>query len=44
MLKIKYKMHRLVNLIFYFIIFSVGFMLGGGHIEKIKDYFTYIFN
>lgn len=44
MLRVKYKMHRLVNLIFYFIIFAVGFMLGGGTYEKIKDYFDIIFN
>lgn len=44
MLGIKYKAHRLVNLVFYFIVFVVGFLLGGGHIEKIKDYFAILFN
>lgn len=39
MLKIKYKMHRLVNMIFYFIIFALGFLLGGGNIENIKETF-----
>ena len=41
MLKLKYKMHRLVNLIFYFIVFFIGFIcgIGGGKIEEIKDIF-----
>lgn len=39
MLKIKYKMHRLVNMIFYFIIFVLGFLLGGGNFENIKETF-----
>ena len=37
MLKIKYKMHRFVNLIFYLLIFLLGFMLGGGKYENIKE-------
>lgn len=39
MLKAKYKMHRLVNLAFYFIVFATGFLLGGGKIEKVFDMF-----
>ena len=42
MLKAKYKMHRLVNLAFYFLVFLVGFLLGGGKIEKVFDIFKYI--
>lgn len=41
MLKLKYKMHRLVNLIFYFIVFLIGFIcgIGGGKLEEIKNIF-----
>ena len=41
MLKIKYKLHKLVNILFYFLIFIFGFLigLGGGKIEKIFDIF-----
>jgi len=44
MLKIKYKMHRLVNLIFYFIVFVGGFLTGYGfkgvlNYETIKEIF-----
>lgn len=42
MMKAKYKMHRLVNLLFYFLVFLAGFLLGGGHIEKVFDMFKYI--
>ena len=44
MFKLKYKMHRLVNLIFYFIIFFTGFIcgIGGGKIEQIKEIFNNI--
>lgn len=42
MLKAKYKMHRLVNIVFYFIVFAIGFLLGGGKFEKIIDMFKYI--
>lgn len=37
MLKVKYKMHRFVNLIFYLLIFILGFICGGGKIENIKE-------
>lgn len=40
MLKVKYKMHRLVNMIFYFLIFALGFILGGGNIEKVFEVFS----
>lgn len=39
MFKLKYKMHRLVNNIFYFLIFLLGFIVGGGNFEKIKEIF-----
>lgn len=42
MLKAKYKMHRLINLAFYFIVFAIGFMLGGGEFEKVFDMFKSI--
>lgn len=37
MLKIKYKAHKLINLIFYLFIFLLGFICGGGKIENIKE-------
>ena len=45
MLKIKYKIHKLVNLIFYFIVWFSGFLIGYGFkgvmtYEKIKESFT----
>lgn len=44
MFKLKYKMHRLVNLIFYFIVFAFGFIcgIGGGKLEQIKEIFNTI--
>lgn len=44
MFKLKYKMHKIVNLIFYFIVFLIGFLLGGGHFEEIKDSIAIILN
>jgi len=44
MLKMKYKAHRFINMFFYFLVFLIGFLLGGGRIENIKDYFSFIFN
>ena len=41
---VKYKMHRWVNLIFYFIVFALGFIAGGGNIEKITNIFNNFFN
>jgi len=40
MLSIKYKMHKFINLLFYFIIFVLGFLLGGGNFENIKEIFN----
>lgn len=42
MMKAKYKMHKLVNLLFYFLVFACGFLLGGGNIEKVVDMFKSI--
>ena len=42
MLKAKYKLHRLINILFYFIVFALGFILGGGHYEKVIDMFNSI--
>ena len=42
MLKIKYKLHHLVNIGFYFVIFALGFLLGGGNLEKVINMFKSI--
>ncbi len=34
-LKIKYKLHHFVNILFYLIFFIIGYMLGAGLNEKI---------
>ena len=39
MLKAKYKLHKFINIAFYFIVFAIGFLLGGGNIEKVIDIF-----
>lgn len=46
MFKLKYKMHRLVNLIFYFIVFAFGFIcgIGGGKLGEIEEIFNTIIN
>lgn len=49
MLKAKYKMHKLVNMLFYGIFWISGYLVGvgvkgGGGLEKLKDIFTNIFN
>lgn len=38
--KLKYKMHHLINVLFYFLFFAAGFMLGGGSFEKVVDIFN----
>ena len=48
MIKIKYKLHRFVNLIFYFIVWLSGFLVGYGtkgvlNYEKIKESFASLF-
>ena len=37
----KRKAHRLVNVLFYFGAFALGFYLGGGTLEKITNLFNY---
>lgn len=51
MLKAKYQMHRLVNILFYGIMWFSGFLVGLGvkgsenyGLEKVKDIFINIFN
>lgn len=44
MLKIKYKIHKLVNILFYFIVWISGFLVGFGtkgvlNYENIKETF-----
>lgn len=39
MLRVKYKMHRLINILFYGLVFIIGFLLGGGKIENFKEIF-----
>ena len=43
MFKLKYKLHSFINKIFYFITFGIGYFLGGGKIEKIKEIFNSLF-
>lgn len=38
-LRTKSYLHRLVNYLFYFIVFIIGYIIGGGKIEKIFDVF-----
>ena len=38
--KLKYKMHRFINILFYFLFFAAGFLLGGGTFEKVIDIFN----
>ena len=38
--KLKYKMHKFINILFYFLFFAAGFLLGGGTFEKVIDIFN----
>lgn len=40
---LKRQAHRLVNVLFYFGAFALGFILGGGTIEKLSDIFRNLF-
>jgi hypothetical protein len=40
----KAKMHKFINMAFYFVFFFIGFLVGGGKIEKISSIFNYFFN
>ncbi len=42
--RLKGKLHYLLNCAFYLIFFIIGFLLGGGKIEKISDIFNNFFN
>lgn len=43
MFTIKRKLHIFINYLFYLLFFLVGFLLGGGNIEKITDYINILF-
>ena len=42
-LKVKRKIHYLINMTFYLLFFIIGYLVGGGHIEKIFDLLNNIF-
>ncbi len=42
--RLKRMTHMLINRFFYFLAFTLGFVLGGGTIEKITGLFSSIFN
>lgn len=41
--KIKGKLHRFINFAFYFVFFAIGFIMGGGSLEKVVSIFNSIF-
>ena len=41
--KFKRKLHYFINCLFYILFFSIGFLIGGGSLEKISSYIN-IFN
>lgn len=42
--RFKRFLHVFINKIFYFIAFALGFMLGGGTLEKVVSFFNNIFH
>lgn len=38
--KLKRKLHYFINLLFYFVIFLLGYFVGGGSIEKVSSLFN----
>lgn len=40
---LKYKMHKLVNIIFYLILIVIGY-IGGAYFEKIYNFFINFFS
>lgn len=40
-LRLRGKLFRLINLLFYGITFFIGYLIGGGKIEKISNYFHF---
>lgn len=44
MFKLKYKLHRFVNIIYYGLVFLLGFIVGGGYnYEYFKETFISLF-
>ena len=43
-LRLKRKIYYFINAAFYIGFFVIGFLLGGGSFEKIKDFIPNIFN
>lgn len=39
--RLRGKLFKLINLIFYGITFALGYLIGGGKIEKISSYFHF---
>lgn len=42
--RLKGKLHRFINMTFYFVFFIIGFLLGGGSLEKVSSIFSNFFN
>lgn len=42
MLKLKYKAHKFINLIFYLLFFLMGYFIGGGSLEKVIQNINFI--
>lgn len=40
-LRLRGKLFHLINLLFYGITFIIGYLVGGGKIEKISNYFHF---
>lgn len=38
--RLKGKLHRFINILFYLVFFILGFLLGGGKFEKINNLFS----
>lgn len=38
--RLKSKLHLFINYAFYFLFFLVGYLIGGGKLEKIMDIFN----
>lgn len=35
--RLKFKLHRLLNVLFYLFFFALGFIVGGGNLSNIKN-------
>lgn len=40
--RLKYLLHKFINLLFYAIVFFIGYVLGGGNYEKMVNMFNSI--